>query len=85
MRVLFSFVLVSMIAIAGCGQEKTVPVALDKVPEVVMKVAKEKLPGITFNRAVIRPNGEYELFGKDAKGKVRDIDITPEGVVTDIE
>jgi hypothetical protein len=83
---LLAFAFFSFVLIAGCGKPAIKePIALDKVPEIVMKTAKEKLPGITFNRAVIKPNGEYELFGKDAKGKIREIDITPAGVVTEVE
>ena len=86
MRRLILFALFSTILISGCGKPAVKePIALDKVPEVVMKTAKVKMPGITFTRAVIKPNGEYELFGKDSKGKVREIDITPEGVVTELE
>ena len=86
MRRLIPSAILFAILLVGCGKPAVKePIALDKVPDVVMKTAKEKLPGITFNRALLKPNGEYELFGKDAKGKVREIDITPEGVVTEIE
>ena len=86
MRRLGPTAIVFAILLVGCGKPAIKePIAFDKVPEIVLKTAKEKLPGVTFNRAVIKPNGEYELFGKDAKGKVREIDITPEGVVTEIE
>ena len=71
----------------GCGNtaEKKEPLTLDQVPENVMKVAKEKLPDVTFERALKKPNGEFEVIGKDKKGKVREIDIKPDGTVTEIE
>jgi hypothetical protein len=71
----------------GCGGDsnKKEAVALDKVPENVMKVAKEKLPDVTFERALRKPNGEFEVIGKNKNGKVREIDITPSGEVTEIE
>jgi hypothetical protein len=70
----------------GCSPaKKKEPMEMEKVPESVMKIAKEKLPDVTFERAFREPNGDYELMGKDKKGKVREIDISPAGVVTQIE
>jgi hypothetical protein len=75
-----------LVLVVGCGgQEKKEPVPLDLVPETVMKVAKEKLPDVKFERAAKEPNGDYELIGKDKKGKTREIDISPSGQVTQIE
>jgi len=72
---------------AGCGgTPPTVqPIALESVPENVMKVAREKLPDVKWERARRKPNGEYEVIGKTKAGKVREIDITPDGKVTEIE
>ncbi|OWK43244.1 hypothetical protein [Fimbriiglobus ruber] len=71
----------------GCGGEKggKESVPLEQVPANVMTVAKEKLPGVTFDRAWRKKNGEFEVSGKDKKGKIREIDITPDGTVTEIE
>ncbi len=71
----------------GCGEsaggKEVIP--LDQVPENVMKVAKEKLPDVTFDKAWRKKNGEFEVSGKDKKGKVREIDMKPDGTVTEIE
>jgi hypothetical protein len=70
----------------GCGgKESKEVIPLGDVPENVMKVAKEKLPDVTFDKAWRKKNGEYEVGGKDKRGKIREIDITPEGAVTEIE
>jgi hypothetical protein len=70
----------------GCSPEKKKEgVPLDQIPEPVMKVARENLPGVKFERAVRKPNGEYEILGKDKQGKVREIDITPSGEVTELD
>jgi hypothetical protein len=82
MRSIWMMVLVLAV---GCAGGKKEPVALDQVPENVMKVAREKLPDVKFDRAVRKPNGEYEIMGKNKEGKVREIDITPAGEVTEIE
>jgi hypothetical protein len=78
---------VGAVALAGCGAKpppKTV-LELKGVPPEIMKVAKEKLPGVTFDAAYREPNGSYELRGKDKAGKVREIDIRPDGTVEELQ
>ena len=80
-------ILALVLGLVGCGESagarENIP--LDQVPENVMKVAKDNLPDITFDKAWRKKNGEYEVSGKDKKGKVREIDIKPDGTVTEIE
>jgi len=80
-------ILALVLGLVGCGgaagARENIP--LDQVPENVMKVAKDNLPDITFDKAWRKKNGEYEVSGKDKKGKVREIDIKPDGTVTEIE
>lgn len=83
MRSVLMLVLVLAVGCGGVGKKEAV--ALDQVPDNVMKVASEKLPDVKFDRAVRKPNGEYEIIGKNKDGKVREIDITPTGEVTEIE
>jgi hypothetical protein len=82
------FVILSMLlGLIGCGGESGARenITLDQVPENVMKVAKDNLKDVTFDKAWRKKNGEYEVSGKDKKGKVREIDIKPDGTVTEIE
>lgn len=79
-----------MLVVAGCGEsfEKTEMVPIEKVPEPVMKVAKEKLPGVTFDTAWTEKEGDktvYEVRGKSADGKTRDIKVSPEGKVLEVD
>jgi len=73
--------------IAGCGESEpgAETVSLDKVPAPVMKVAKDKLRGIQFQQAWKTPNGNYEVRGKSKNGKVRDIQLKPNGTVVEID
>jgi len=61
---------------------------LKDVPSEIMKVANEKLPGVTFDSAWKEANGNYELRGKDKNdktGKIREIDIKPDGTVDEVQ
>jgi hypothetical protein len=70
----------------GCNSEgKSQAVALNDVPEPAMKAAKEKLPDVKFERALKKPNGEFEVIGKDKSGKTREVDVKPDGTVTEVE
>ena len=77
------------IGLAGCGEhEKTEMVPIDKVPEAVMKVAKEKLPDVTFDTAWTESEGGktfYEVRGKSKDGKTRDIKIGTDGKVMEVD
>ena len=81
---------VLMLLITGCGEafEKTEMVPIEKVPEPVMKVAKEKLPGVKFDTAWTETEGDktvYEVRGKSADGKTRDIKVSPDGSVLEVD
>ncbi len=63
-----------MLFFDGCGEvfEKTEMVPIDEVPESVMTVAKEKLPGVNFDTAWTEKEGDrivYEVRGKSKDGK----------------
>jgi hypothetical protein len=89
MRALVTAILLglSAIAITGCGEKSQQKTAMElkDVPPEILRVAKEKLPGVTFDSAYREPNGSYELRGKDKTGKIREIDIKPDGTVEEIE
>lgn len=71
------------VLVAGCGKAaKKEPVALDQIPENVISVAKKEMPGVTLQRAMMTPKGDYEILGKDKKGKTHEIYVSPQGVVT---
>jgi len=78
-----------LLCAVGCGgcsdKAKGENVVLDQVPEPVMKVAKQKLPDVKFEQAWKTPTGNYEVRGKAKNGKVRDIQIKPDGTVVEVE
>jgi len=89
MRVLRAtlFLLLLTLSLTGCGEKKAskVHMELKDIPENIMKIAREKLPGVTFDVAYREPNGSFELRGKDNRGKVREIDIRPDGTVEELQ
>ena len=72
--------------LSGCGNgTKYELVPLDQVPESMLKTAQEKLPDVKFENAIKRGDGSYEVRGKDPKGKVRDVEFSSTGEVTEVE
>ena len=76
-----------LLAAVGCSEKspKAERLAVSDVPENLMTIAKEKLPGVTFDQVILKSSGVYEIIGKDDKGKVREIELTPEGEIVEIE
>lgn len=75
-----------LIVFLGCSEApKAALMPLESVPENIMAIAKEKLPGVKFDQAVKGVDGRIEVIGKDAKGKVREIEISPSGEILEIE
>lgn len=78
------------VLLCGCGgttehatDETVVP--MDQVPEAAMKAARAELPGVQFDTAWQLENGAYEIRGKTAEGKIRDLQVTASGEVLEID
>ncbi len=70
----------------GCGSSPSaVVVPIEEVPEALRTTAQKKLPDVKFENAVKFKDGSYEVRGKDSKGKVRDVEFSPSGEVTEVE
>jgi hypothetical protein len=75
-----------LIVLLGCSEApKAELMPIEKVPENIMTIAREKLPGVKFDQAVKGSDGRIEVIGKDGKGKVREIEISPSGEILEIE
>ncbi len=79
-----------LMAAIGCGEvvEHLEPVAIDKLPGGALEAADKALPGVKFDRArKVKFNGQdaFEIIGKDGRGKTREVEISTEGKVLDIE
>jgi hypothetical protein len=50
-----------------------------------MQAAREKLSGVTFDTAWRKASGTYEIRGKQKNGKIREVDIDPDGTIVEVE
>jgi hypothetical protein len=74
-------------AYVGCGRSEAgrVVMPFDQLPPPLLKVAKDKLPDVTFNEVWRKPNGVYEIRGKNKQGKVREVEVNAKGEIVDVE
>ena len=88
-------ILTVLLATFGCGAddaddagEGKKPMAMDQVPAVLLKAAKEAAPDLTFYAAYKdKFNGQdsIELKGKTKNGKIKEIEVSPDGKVLETE
>ena len=63
--------------VRGGSKDQMIPLA--DVPNNFLDTAKEKLPEVTFEQALKRGDGSWEIRGKDRKGKTRDVELSATG------
>lgn len=84
----WSLMLAQVGLLLGCGgaaKGKKTTLDLKEVPPNIMKIARDNLPGVEFDTAWLKENGVFEVRGKAKNGKVREIDIRPDGSIEEIE
>ena len=76
-----------LVLAAGCNRSDSTGtvVPLQEVPAPLMKIAREKLPDVSFSDARKKSDGSFEIRGKTRTGKVREIELSSAGEVLDIE
>jgi hypothetical protein len=75
---------------AGCSEsvEKLEPVPLEALPEGALKEASKALPDVKFERArksKFEGKDAFEIIGKDSRGKTREVEVSTEGKILEIE
>jgi hypothetical protein len=65
------------------GAPKTM--RLSDVPAAFMETARKELPDVDFDEVWVKKDGTLEIRGKAKNGKVREIEIRPDGTVEEIE
>lgn len=72
---------------SGCSEpadQLKKPIALDKIPPEILKVAQDKYPNVEFNAAFTEVEAGqpvYELKGKTSTGKNYEVEVTKDGKI----
>ena len=71
----------------GCNPKQALvtTIRIEDVPPNLMEIAREKLPDVTFDTAWKKSSGTFEIRGKAKNGKIREVDIRPDGTVEEVE
>ena len=89
MRLWFAAAVVAF-SMVGCGDNDDdvgkvkIAIPMDQVPAIVLKAAKEAAPDLTFFAAykdTFQGQDSIELKGKNKLGKIKEIEVSPEGKV----
>ena len=78
----------AMVSAVGCGEATKAPpktMRLSDVPAAFMETARKELPGVDFDEVWVKKDGTLEIRGKAKNGKVREVEIRPDGTVEEIE
>jgi hypothetical protein len=60
-------------------------VSLDQLPAGYLDIAKKELPQVKFDTVWRLKNGNYEIRGKDARGKAREVELNAKGTVVEVD
>jgi hypothetical protein len=74
----------------GCTEthEADVAVPIEKMPAPLMKVATDKLPDVKFDtvyKGTKAGKEVYEIRGKNKEGKIREVEVTADGEIVEVE
>ena len=73
-------------SLSGSDGEAVVGVVpLEHLPAGFMSTARKELPQVKFDRAWKLRNGNFEIRGKDAKGKAREVELNAKGQVVEVD
>lgn len=79
--------LMAALACVGCGSPggQVTTLKIEEVPPELLTAAKQALPGVDFDTAWRKASGTYELRGRAKNGKIREVDLRPDGTVEEVE
>jgi hypothetical protein len=87
---------ISLALVAGCGEREAEEqfarrtITVKDVPAAVMESAAKELPGVDFTEAWknVEADGalhSYEIRGRNANGKIREVRVADDGKILEIE
>ena len=77
--------LVAVFRSAGSRPASPRTMAIADVPPAFMETARKELPDVAFDEVWVKKDGTLEIRGKAKNGKVREVEIRPDGTVEEIE
>lgn len=80
----------ALLLACGCGEEieRAEAVPLKDLPPGVLDAAVRTLPEVKFHearKAKFKGQDAYEIRGKDPRGKMREVEVSPAGNVLEVE
>ena len=95
-RVAALLLALTAVAQVGCDSDEPPPgfgrrpVAIEALPAPVMKAAKKAIPRLDFREAWKNVDREgkvhsFEVRGRAANGKIREVRVSPEGAILEME
>jgi hypothetical protein len=75
--------LICFIYLGPTSREGLVP--LDQLPDGYLSIARKELPQVNFDKVWRLRNGNYEIRGKDAKGKAREVELDANGRIVEVD
>lgn len=88
LAVAMALLLPALVAIFRASAAKPVPprtITLADVPAAFLETARKELPDVVFDEVWVKKDGTLEIRGKAKSGKVREVEIRPDGTVAEIE
>lgn len=60
-------------------------VPMDQVPQEFLMTAHQQLPEVKFDKVWKLRNGNYEIRGKDNRGRAREVELNAKGEVVEVD
>ena len=77
-----------LVAVFRSGASRPAPprtMAIADVPPAFMETARKELPDVPFDEVWVKKDGTLEIRGKAKNGKIREVEIRPDGTVEEVE
>ena len=80
-------ILAGIPACVGCGSRPAAapPLTIEDLPPAFLATAKQRFPRVRFDAVFRKPDGTLEIRGREKNGKVREVQIRPDGTVVELE